>query len=972
MRTFYLVIAILSLTWSILLTEVNGQHYIQQEVAFSIEASIDTNHLMSAVTEISYTHRGESELDTFYLHLWMNAFKDRLSAYSDQSIRIDDLDYYFAKQKFLGGYQGLSVYVDDKKVDVYAYDGHKDVTYFLPSKPIKKDQTIEIRCQYDLQLPKKFSRAGYTKDDVYLTYWYPTPAVYDANGWHPMPYLSMGETYTEIADYNIDIEIPNGNLVASVLPQQSNDNKYSFSASQINDFAIVYSQSKKVVYENLTQNLDHEISVNILTDDPERAKSTRSYLKKALPYFEEHIGPFPFNALSIVDKGADARSGMEYPGLVTISGADDESGNMEYYLIHELLHQYFYAALASDQRSFAWMDEGLTTYYQQRYYRDVYDLDHYSRNMSFVQKGNKQPFLKIAALAQAKRHFNCPLHTSSEHIDPMNYGFNAYEIPARMFQYLEAYMQDDFDVAIKDYFNQWNGKHPQPSDLQVIMEKAHGNSLSWFFNDQIENDWTYDYKIDQLQDGVLTVSNLRSSVSPIPVTLINESNEEKQLWLDGHSGKKDINVGTEWVKAILDQNELSLDIDRENNYANVKRPIKFLPLPRTDQGDEKEVYVHPFVSYNTSDGPMLGGVFYNSSFPSKRLKWLVNPSYAVGSKKLVGEAWASYDHYIDHPWIRKFKYGLNAKRYSFRFSETLESRLTYFRINPTFSLHLKNKDLSSKYSKVYFKPIFINEEFFQFDSEGGFDIRNSQSTIVRLGYEYYNFWNLGPSEINVQLEYQPYENLVNERHQYTKLTASYKKSFKYAPERSVDFRLWGTYFLTNSQRQSANYDSGITRGSSALIYQGFNDYAYDDYFFNRDNQGAPLDNQISYAGGGFKVPLGSQYSIGQTNDFGVSINIETDFPIKLPKFLPVRLFVDAGYYTNKLSEEDDLVGRSLLSGGLMLSFGEGVVNVYLPLVNSADINEIYDIEGINGLGRISFRIDLHRYNPWDILEDFLF
>ena len=29
-----------------------------------------------------------------------------------------------------------------------------------------------------------------------ITQWYPKPAVFDQNGWHPMPYLSQGEFYS--------------------------------------------------------------------------------------------------------------------------------------------------------------------------------------------------------------------------------------------------------------------------------------------------------------------------------------------------------------------------------------------------------------------------------------------------------------------------------------------------------------------------------------------------------------------------------------------------------------------------------------------------------------------------------------------------------------------------------------------------------------------------------------------------------
>lgn len=953
---------------------LNAQ-YFQQKVSYDIKATQDTtNHTLKATCDITYTNNSPTPLDTIYLHLWANAFSDKLSAYSNQAIRAGRLDFYFSDEKEMGGYNDLRVNIKNNRITLYRWNKNPDVVYFLLPKPIASGETLIIKTAYTLKLPKKSSRMGYTNVDNYLMYWYPTPAVFDAEGWHPMPYLSMGEMYTEVADFNIDFTSPRESIIASVPGNKTSANQvHKFTAKDFIDFAIVTSKNKTVHPHSITTKKGNVIDISIMTKHRKRESSAILYLQKALDYFEPIIGDFPYDNLSVLDKGVKSTSGMEYPGLITVSGKDDDSGDFEYYLVHEILHQWFYSALAFNQRDYAWLDEGLTTYFQQRYYKEIKGADHYSKKGALVMHKGQQPFLQNIARAQACRHYHTSLSTDVMDIDPANYGFNAYEIPARMYAYLADYLgQSAFDAGIQEFYKSWAGKHPSPNDLRNELEKSSSKNLSWFFDDLVQNDWSYDYSINTITDEMIEVEHHSGSSPPYKITFKNKEGLSTHLWVEGHNGIQHHKIpNANYDRAIIDEDGLSMDINRNNNTTNVRRPIKFVPGVKLDDGRYKELYFLPTVSFNTSDGAQLGMAFYNSSFPGKKLKWALSPAFGFGSSSPVGEGWISYDHYMKSEKFRKIQFKLNAKSYSYQYSETLDTPLRYFRISPHVSLHFDHKTSEHKYSKIYFKPIYINEEKFLF-IEDVVNKTKQSSTIFRIGYEHYNFWELGPSDFTAQLEYQPYTNAVDEKNHYLKLTAAYSKSFLYAPNRSIDFRLWGTYFISNSQRESPTFDGSFVRGSSALIYQGFNDYAYDDYFFNRANQNVSLDNQIGYQGGGFKTPLGSQYGIGQTNDFAFALNIKSNLPIKTPKLLPLKLFLDIGYYTSKETAEAPMEGQSIYSGGVMLEYGEGLFSIYLPLINSQALSDIYETEGIGILGKVSFRIDLIRFNPWDIAEDYSF
>ena len=59
-----------------------------------------------------------------------------------------------------------------------------------------------------LLIAKNISRLGHTGKHHEITQWYPKPAVYDKDGWHPTLYLNMGEFYSEFGSFDVTISLP--------------------------------------------------------------------------------------------------------------------------------------------------------------------------------------------------------------------------------------------------------------------------------------------------------------------------------------------------------------------------------------------------------------------------------------------------------------------------------------------------------------------------------------------------------------------------------------------------------------------------------------------------------------------------------------------------------------------------------------------------------------------------------------------
>jgi hypothetical protein len=279
---------------------------------------------------------------------------------------------------------------------------------------------------------------------------------------------------------------------------------------------------------------------------------------------------------------------------------------------------------------------------------------------------------------------------------------------------------------------------------------------------------------------------------------------------------------------------------------------------------------------------------------------------------------------------------------------------------------------SQVYKKLTLRSIWLNRESPDFNNDGSFDIVNDGSFIHQLRYDYFNFNVLNRKEYYIQLEQQSYDNPFGEGENYLKLTGAFTYDIKYKPSHTIKFRAYAAGFLMNSQRNSSSFNSPLSRGSIALLHQGSNDYTYEGYYLNRQQSDGPFTNQVHRLEGGFKDALGPSYGIGLSNDFAASIGLSFDLPMNLPTLLKIKPYFDVGYYRTKSTLNDPLVGKTLYSGGLMLSYLDGSLEIYLPIFSSSSIGNVYDELGENMFQRISFSIDLHRINPWDLIDDLNF
>ena len=601
-----------------------SQNYFQQEVNYNIHAKLDDkNHTISAMMYIDYTNNSTNELDYIWFHLWPNAYKNNSTALAKHELESNNTEIFYADDNERGFIDSLEFKVNSKKVSWKYHDDHIDICKVFLNKPIKPGETIQISTPFYVKIPNaKFSRLGHIDQSYMITQWYPKPAVYDNYGWHPMPYLSQGEFYSEFGSFDVSITLPSNYTVGATGDLKNKDeinrlNSLAYKTDTTTKFSSDLSfpeSSQKMKTLRYVQNNIHDFAwfadkryhvlkgevllpyskdtVTLWTmftnNEANLWKNSIEYMHDAVYYYSLWNGDYPYNHCSAVDGTIAAGGGMEYPNITVIG----QMGNpflLEQVIMHEVGHNWFYGILASNERQHPWMDEGMNSFHELRYMRKKYPK--YNTVNEILPKEiiklfnlkdytNKQITAELIYFLNATTATDQPIELTSEKYTSLNYGGIVYSKTAIAFDYLMAYLGEEMmNKCMKTYFETWKFKHPYPKNVKNIFERVSGKDLSWFFNDLIKTTKKIDYSLEKIKkennEIIVTIKNKGEINSPLIVSVVKEDKNIAPVWIEGFSGTKIVKfTDTEFDKIKIDYNGFIPEINRHNNTIRKKGIFK--------------------------------------------------------------------------------------------------------------------------------------------------------------------------------------------------------------------------------------------------------------------------------------------------------------------------------------------------------------------------------------------------------------
>jgi aminopeptidase N len=279
--------------------------------------------------------------------------------------------------------------------------------------------------------------------------------------------------------------------------------------------------------------------------------------------------PFPYPKVTSFNGERTRAGGMETP-MMCNNGSYSSRGGQIGVTIHEIAHNYMPFFMGTNERKYAWMDEGWASFFT---------LDLVKR----LEPGeDEMPGVVSALSSSLGNETMLPLMTPSYAALTQGYGLMAYQQPALAYLILKDFLGDElFKKALQDYMNNWNGKHPLPYDFFFTFNRVAGEDLAWFWKPWFFERGYADLAVEEVKEFRgkkfnIHISNYGSYPVPIDleVTYADGSKEKfykpASVWKNGANRFEFvIETGKEFKKVEL-ISRLSPDSNPRNNSYSLK------------------------------------------------------------------------------------------------------------------------------------------------------------------------------------------------------------------------------------------------------------------------------------------------------------------------------------------------------------------------------------------------------------------
>lgn len=451
---------------------------------YKIDAVFDEDTMtLKGEERIIYRNNHNKSMEQIYFHLYPNAFKEEKHVPFEK----DEVDKAYPNGFSQGWIEILAVKEHDQKVNYKIMGQSSTILRVTPAKAVPAGGEVEFLIHFQLKLPNAIGRMGYGENTVNIANWYPIIAVYDNNGWNLDPYYAIGDPfYSEVANYNISLTVPNEYKLASTgniinKKEEKNKTTYKIQANAVRDFAVILSK-----YFDVKKDLVEDVEVISYSIAGKKGDKALQYGVDAVNIFNNLFGKYPYEQLSVVACDFFI-GGMEYPNLVMVGQHlydMEEDFLLEYVVAHEVAHQWWYSLVGNNQVEEPWLDEGLTEYSTLMYFEQKYGPHIKEQILEKMIEVQYQNYVDL------KSNKKVGILRSIDSFDTsFEYSSIVYSRGALFMEELREYMGEEaFYSALKEYFENYKFKNATTRDFYNICRNSTERDMSALFKKWLETE----------------------------------------------------------------------------------------------------------------------------------------------------------------------------------------------------------------------------------------------------------------------------------------------------------------------------------------------------------------------------------------------------------------------------------------------------------------------------------------------------
>lgn len=566
----------------------------QQDVHYSIEAKLDENQdRIDGIAKVTYWNNSKDSISQVFFHLFQNTFLEN----SYKNLYLKSIGKPVKRE----GFQKNGIEVKDFRI--FVGKGFERPTFSIDKSIMKVDLETPLRPNsfvvFSISFSTFFDKSSETVPCKVLenggnkifkaANWYPKICRYDARtGWESNHYLGLNSAGT-FGTYDVQIETPSNYVTEATgfnskkpgfndpfnkkQNSSSEKNIWNFHAENVHDFAFVSSPVFKRTHINAKRKSIIYLSEDDRKDDLD---SSLFYIYSSIDFMEKYLGKVSQHKFVFTDF-PDTES---YPMMIFLGNSQTNDKEL---ICKMICDQWLSSMMILDEEKNFILKEGLSLYLSSKILESID-----KKKVTFPDiKSNKKESI-------GNDYGFYLLNNSSE--ERLNLYLKSYELFLQMENLVG---EQKFLSSIKTFFKTWRFDRPFLSDFASSLNRQ--NSCD--FNPLIQQ-WTsskpfIDYAIESMSlysnssdNYTVKIKRIGDIVMPINI-LIESKNDQmyrfcipvgnlpipkgqtllpKWLGVDDYNRNYTFTCKIEGgIKSILlDPEEKTLDIDRNNNYWSEK------------------------------------------------------------------------------------------------------------------------------------------------------------------------------------------------------------------------------------------------------------------------------------------------------------------------------------------------------------------------------------------------------------------